>query len=38
MTYTENIHMNEDDNIIQVRSISTVLLIFMSDLFFSVYV
>ena len=29
MTYTEKIHiMNEDNNIIQVRSMSTILLIF----------
>ena len=38
MTYTEkNISQNADNNIIQVYSTSIILLIFMSDIFFSVY-
>ena len=37
MTYTEKIY-HEDNNIIRVRSTSIILLIFMSDYIFSVYV
>ena len=36
MTYTEKYITNKDDNIIQVRSISIILLIFMSDIFFCI--
>ena len=39
MTCTEKKYIkNEDGNIIQVSSTSIILLIFMSDIYFSVYV
>ena len=34
MTYTEKYIMNEDNNIIRVCSMSIILLIFLSDIFF----
>ena len=34
MTYTKKYFMNEDDNIKRVHSMSIILLIFMSDIFF----